>query len=104
MACIVNPGWRKAMPLGELETKIIQARATQTFQLTPRQIVAIYDAGRERGSDEATSWEWGSRPDRHRLAELETALVWSDECGLVTGMDFDQKQVWWSAFKAAIAE
>ncbi len=89
------------MALGELETKAIEAMIERKFMLTPKQIVAIYDAGRSRGSDEATAYDWGSRPDRDKLNELEAALVWHDDCGLTTEMDYDQKLVWWAAFKAA---
>ena len=74
----------------------------KTFALTPQQIVAIFDAGRRRGSDEATAMEWGSRPDRDHLEQLEETLVWADECGLTTGMDYDAKEAWWQAFRAAV--
>ena len=91
------------MEIGELETKVIAGIGGGKFLLTPKQIVAIYDAGRERGSDEATAHEWGGQGISHRskLDELENCLVWSDDCGLTTDMDYDQKKVWWAAFKAA---
>jgi hypothetical protein len=59
----------------------------KTFELTPLQMLAIFDAGRRRGNEEATAWEWGSLPDRNQLAELENTLVWDDECGLTKGKE-----------------
>jgi len=69
-----------------------------TYTLTAKQIRAIYDAGRDRGRDEATAYEWGSRPNAPVFNELENVMIWTDECGQITGLDYDDKKAWWVKF------
>jgi hypothetical protein len=72
------------------------------YTLTAQQIRAIWEAGREPGSEEATAYEWGSRPSLDKFRELEDTLVWSDECGLTTGLDYEDKSDWRIKFLSEI--
>ena len=42
----------------------------EIFALTVDQIKAIYNAGRDRGSDEATAYDWGSSASGHQYDNL----------------------------------
>ena len=42
----------------------------RNFTLTMDQIKAIFDAGRNRGSDEATAYDWGGRASGKRYDNL----------------------------------
>ncbi len=42
----------------------------RNFTLTMDQIKAIFDAGRHRGSDEATAYDWGSNATGKRYDNL----------------------------------
>ena len=42
----------------------------RNFTLTMDQIKAIFDAGRDRGSDEATAYDWGSNATGKRYDNL----------------------------------
>lgn len=42
----------------------------KNFTLTMDQIKAIFDAGRDRGSDEATAYDWGGRASGKRYDNL----------------------------------
>ena len=78
----------------------------RTIALTIREIEAIYDAGRKRGSDEATSHEWGSSPADHWTAELEGALVWDRGCSETRELidDYEGTERWWREFKEALEQ
>jgi len=43
--------------------------------LTEQELISIFDAGRKQGDDEATSREWGSRPNETRGEALMGALA-----------------------------
>ena len=65
--------------------------------LTPEQIVEIYRAGMQRGSDEATAYDWGSRASGKMLDNLEDCLLWD----LKLAGEGDTK-AWWGTFLAAL--
>lgn len=69
------------------------------YNLTAKQIIEIYDAGRRRGSEEECAFDWGVSPRGNRYEELEAALIWGD--GIITGkeVDYDEKQEIWNLFK-----
>ncbi len=46
----------------------------QTFTFNIDQIKEIYDAGRDRGSDEAAAFEWGSSPSGKRYDNCIEAI------------------------------
>jgi hypothetical protein len=65
--------------------------------LTPKQVLAIYKAGIERGADEATAYDWGCHPTGSFLDPLENAMVWSKDFDIVPA-DYDAKKAWWAAY------
>jgi len=71
----------------------------KTYNLTAVQIVDIYLAGKRRGEEEATAFEWGSSASGSRFDELENELIWGD--GFLTGkeMEYDDKLEFWQEFK-----
>lgn len=83
---------------------VLEAHFAETFpdalDLTPKQIVAIYEAGRKRGSDEATDHEWGIRTRGDWLEGLHDELVWSID---YLNSD-DARAAWWQAFRRAAGE
>lgn len=75
-----------------------------TIELTPKQIEAIFDAGRERGSDEATAYDWGSKARGERLDGLRDLFLYDRRNGVVADLESDEKDEWWAAFVAALEE
>ncbi len=72
----------------------------KTYELTAKQIVEIYDAGRSRGSDEATAFDWGSSPTTwNRFSELEEVLIWGEAILFNHEHDYDKKLEGWGEFK-----
>ena len=74
-----------------------------TLELTPKQIKAIFDAGRTRGSDEATAYDWGSHPSGETLDRLRDLFLYDRTDGVVAELDSDEKDEWWAAFVAALS-
>ena len=74
-----------------------------TLELTPRQIKAIFDAGRTRGSDEAAAYYWGSHPSGETLDELRDFFLYDRADGVVAELDIAEKDEWWAAFVAALS-
>jgi hypothetical protein len=73
-----------------------------TLELTPKQIEAIFDAGRERGSDEATAYDWGQRASGERLDGLRDLLLYDRQNGVVTELEMEERDEWWAAFLTAL--
>jgi hypothetical protein len=76
---------------------------TTLLALTPKQVKAIYDAGRKRGEDCATAYEWGSRPDGEEFDELEDAMLWNGDFKGVVPDGHDEKKAWWAAYVSELA-
>ena len=73
------------------------------FTLTPKQIVAIYNAGRECGSDEQCSYDWGkSRSKSYMHAELKNCMFYDETIEPFCELDYDGKQVMWEEFLGEI--
>lgn len=73
-----------------------------SFILKVAQIKAIYEAGMERGSNEATAYEWGSSASGSKYDELETVLIWDKETWLedaLFALEYDEKIDFWNKFK-----
>ena len=72
--------------------------------LTPKQIREIYDAGRQRGSDE----EYGSSWNRGEyLDELKNAMVWNGKYSILPDINaagFEAIQFWWKAFEKEVMQ
>ncbi len=75
-----------------------------TIELTPKQIEAIFDAGRERGSDEATAYDWGERASGERLDRLRELFFYDRNLGVVNELEDAEQDEWWAAFVAALSE
>lgn len=69
--------------------------------LTPAHVLEIYKAGIKRGVDEATSFDWNTRPSGHRFDDLEEALLWrfDDLFAGVVPTDYDAKKAWWEQYR-----
>jgi hypothetical protein len=72
------------------------------MELTPIQILQIYEAGIRRGNEEAVAYEWGVRASGHKLDELEDTFLWEGIDSIIQDLDYDQKNFWWKQFKAEI--
>lgn len=72
------------------------------FILTLAQIKAIYEAGMERGSNEATAFEWGSYASGGKYSELENVLIWDKDSWLedeLFALEYDEKIAFWDKMK-----
>lgn len=72
-----------------------------TLTLTPAQIVRIYKAGIKRGAEEATAYDWGSKPNNPELEQLECLLVWDSPEFIGGTLSYDEKLAWWDTFVKA---
>lgn len=67
--------------------------------LTPKQIMAIYDAGRERGRDEEYGTRWSRGP---YFGPLKNSMVWTGKASIlpdINAMGIDFIETWWNAFE-----
>jgi len=71
---------------------------TRLLTFTPAQIVAIYEAGMERGNEEAAAFDWGSHAAGGKFYGLENSLVWDQQCREVQALEYDAKKVWFEQF------
>lgn len=78
-------------------------RPVVTLTLTAQELLSVYKAGIKRGNDEATSWEWGSRPDSNLLDALEEAMIWNFDRSILPGSP-EEKQAAWDNIKKAISD
>lgn len=75
-----------------------------TIELTPKQIEAIFDAGRERGLDETIPYDWGSHARGEKLDLLRNLFFYDKRNGVVVELEDDERDEWWAAFVAALAD
>lgn len=68
----------------------------QTFTFTIEQIKEIYQAGIDRGNDEATSFEWGSSPHGSKFDNCVQAIY--DIINKDIEFD-DEKRVGWKVIE-----
>jgi len=72
---VVDPLEQLAV-LVQLSEATMERVMTDTFlTMTAAQVRAVYDAGRRRGEDEATAYEWGSRAQGKTYDEMFEAVT-----------------------------
>jgi hypothetical protein len=69
------------------------------FLVNPKTLLAIYNAGRRQGEEEASSYYWARSMSSSHLDELEDCFIWNDELGLCYQMDYDAKITFWNKIK-----
>ncbi len=69
------------------------------IKLTPKQIVEIYNAGRNRGGHEEAAYDRGCSPSGKTYDDLEDVMSWGDAILSSKEVRYDDKFLEWEHFK-----